>query len=131
MTPGGCLGPQLDADSEPWWRALAGRRLLLPRCNDCGQVWFPPTPSCPRCGAAAVELVGASGRGHVYSWVVVNRALSPAFAGDAPYTILAVDLDEGARIFGRLLGDGEVTAGAPVRADFYEVAGRTLLGFRL
>lgn len=127
----GFVEPMVDADSEPWWRALAERRLLLPRCRDCGRSWFPPTPGCPECGSPSVELVEASGRGRVYSWVVINRALSPAFAGDAPYTILAVDLEEGARVFGRLVGEGAVAGGSPVRADFYEVEGRTLLGFRL
>lgn len=131
MTHGGFVEPQVDADSEAWWQAVAERRLLLPKCQQCGLRWFPPTPGCPRCGSTAVELADASGRGSVYSWVVINRALSPAFADDAPYTILAIDLEEGARMFGRLLGAGEVTAGAPVTADFYEVDGQTLVGFRL
>lgn len=126
--------PEVDADSRAWWDALAERRLLLPHCRHCGRNWFPPTPGCPHCGSTEVELVRASGGGRVYSWVVVNRALSPAFAADAPYTVLAVDLDEGGRIFGRLLGDHgakPLTAGTPVRTDYYEVEGRVLVGFRL
>lgn len=123
------MTPEVDADSAAWWSAVAERRLLLPRCRDCGLTWFPPTPGCPRCASTAVELVEASGRGRVYSWVVVNRALSPAFADDVPYTILAVDLEEGARMFGRLVGPGPVTAGAEVHDVFYEVDGQILVGF--
>lgn len=129
MTDG--IRPWPDADSAAWWSAVDERRLLLPRCRDCGQTWFPPTPGCPRCASTSVELVEASGAGRVYSWVVVHRALSPAFAGDAPYTILAVDLAEGARMFGRLVGPGPVTARAEVHAVFYEIGGQVLVGFSL
>jgi uncharacterized OB-fold protein len=128
----GLVPPEVDADSTAWWAAVTERRLLLPHCRDCGATWFPPTPGCPRCASTAVELVEASGRGRVYSWVVVGRALSPAFARDAPYTVLAVDLDEGARMFGRLVGDADdprLGAGAEVWAEFYEVDGRALVGF--
>ena len=127
----GLVAPDVDADSQAWWAAVAERRLLLPHCENCGLTWFPPTPGCPRCGSTSVELAQASGRGRVYSWVVVNRALSPAFADDEPYTILAVDLDEGARMFGRLVGSVAVplVAGDEVRACFYEVEGQVLVGF--
>ncbi|HEY4024819.1 MAG TPA: OB-fold domain-containing protein [Candidatus Dormibacteraeota bacterium] len=132
MIARGLVAPGIDADSHAWWAAVAERRLLLPHCLDCGATWFPPTPGCPRCASTSVELVEASGRGRVYSWVVVNRALSPAFADDAPYTVLAVDLEEGARMFGRLVGDAgdpRLGAGAEVRAEFYEAGGQALVGF--
>jgi uncharacterized OB-fold protein len=61
--------------------------------------------------------------------VVIHRALHPAFAGDVPYTVAAVDLDEGARVFGRLL-EGEAEAGAAVEAVVYRVEQQALLGFR-
>jgi uncharacterized protein len=123
--------PQPDADSAAWWSGVAERRLLLPHCRDCGQTWFPPTPGCPRCASTSIELVEASGVGRIYSWVVVERALSPAFTADVPYTILAVDVAEGARMFGRLIGPGPLTAGAEVHAVFYEVQGQVLVGFAL
>jgi hypothetical protein len=47
-----------------------------------------------------------------------------------PYTILAVDLNEGARLFGRLCDADVVAAGDVVESCFYSVAGRTLVGFR-
>ena len=128
----GISAPLQDADSAPWWAAVAEHRLLLPHCDSCGLTWFPPTPGCPRCASTGIHLVESAGRGRVYSWVVVNRALSDAFTADAPYTILTIDLEEGGRIFGRLLGDSadrQVTADAPVRARFYEVSGQTLVGF--
>lgn len=127
----GVLTPAVDADSDPWWTALTAGQLTLPHCRDCGATWFPATPGCPECGAFHVELVPSSGRGELYSWVVVNRALSPAFARDTPYTIVAVDLSEGARLVGRLLDDGDapLRAGEPLTAVIYTSRGQTLVGF--
>jgi uncharacterized OB-fold protein len=118
-----------DADSAGWWRSVAERRFTLPRCLECRAWFFPPASSCPSCGSRDTELTAASGDGRVYSWVVVNRALDPAFAIDTPYTVAAIDLGEGPRMFGRLTGDGPVHAGDSVRAVFYEVEGQVLVGF--
>jgi uncharacterized OB-fold protein len=68
----------------------------------------------------------------VYSWIVVHVPLHESFESEVPYTILAVDLDEGVRLLGRLKDDGtEVAAGARLSACFYEVRGRKLLAFEL
>ena len=72
------------------------------------------------------------GRGTVYSWVGVRRALDPAFADDGPYTVAAVDLDEGARIIARLdaLADPDATTfGERVRASYVDHAEWTELRF--
>jgi uncharacterized OB-fold protein len=132
----GFLAPSIDTDSQPWWDAVAAHRLVLPRCGTCGRYWFPPTPGCPHCGAPDHELCAVSGRGRLYSWVVVQRALSPSFQADVPYTIALVELEEGARLFGRLFSRinpsaRALVADAPVQAVFYEVSGQTLVGFEL
>lgn len=127
----GLIAPELDPDGAPWWAAVAEGRFVLPRCRACGAASFPPAPTCPHCGAGGLELHPASGRGTVYSWVVVHRALDPAFAADVPYTVLAVDLDEGPRMFGRVCDehDGPPVAGEAVDAVLYEVGGQRLVGF--
>lgn len=129
----GFVAPSIDPDSQPWWDALAAHQLVLPRCARCGRYWFPPTPGCPHCGAPEHALSAVSGRGRVYSWVVVQRALSPSFQADVPYTIALVELAEGARLFGRLFNpaDRPVVADGAVQAIFYEVGEQTLLGFEL
>jgi uncharacterized OB-fold protein len=129
----GFLPPSIDTDSQPWWDALAAHELLVPRCDRCGRYWFPPTPGCPHCGALEHELRPVSGRGRIYTWVVVHRALSPSFQPDVPYTIALVELEEGARLFGRLFNPSGrlLVAEGPVKALFYEVSGRTLVGFEM
>lgn len=121
--------PVTDADSEPWWQGVREGRLLLQRCDACGRCRFPPLPDCPYCGAAGHRVETASGRGRIYSWITVNRALSERFAGQEPYTVVTVDLDEGGRIFGRLL-EGAAVPDGRVEAVFYSVDDVALVGFR-
>jgi uncharacterized OB-fold protein len=122
------IAPDEDPDTAWWWDELRQGRLLMPRCEDAGHVFFPPSPACPHCGSSRVGRVEVSGRGRVYSWIVVHRALDPAYAGDVPYTVVTVTLDEGARVFGRI-ANGALEAGLPVQAVIYNVDGITLLGF--
>lgn len=128
------LDPLIDEDSSDWWAAVDRREFALPGCLKCHLRWFPPTPGCPRCGSAAVELRPASGHGFIYSWVVVHRALHEAFVHDVPYVIATIQLDEGGRIFGRLLRLNEYSRIGPnvgVHATFYEVEHQVLVGFVL
>jgi uncharacterized protein len=122
------IAPEEDPDTTWWWDELRAGRLLMPRCRPAGHTFFPPSPGCPICGADDIEHVPVSGRGQVYSWIVIHRALDPAYVDDVPYTVVAVTLDEGPRVFGRI-ANGDVTAGQRVRATIYTVDSITLLGF--
>ena len=113
--------PQLDLDNAFFWEGLAQGRFLVQRCTSCGRVRFPPTPGCPGCGEVGSEAVASSGEGSVYSWVVVHRAFSPAFADDVPYTVATIELDEGCRVLARLeLASAEPSFGMRVRVDYRE-----------
>jgi len=48
-----------------------------------------------------VEVVRASGRGFLYSFVITHRA-APGF--EAPYVIAEVELEEGPRMLSNLVG---------------------------
>jgi uncharacterized OB-fold protein len=87
-------------------------------------------PACPWCGATTATFVTASGEGHVYSWVGVQRALTPGFESEVPYTIATVELLEGARVFGLLEGPEPVAPGDAVTASFVDHDGWTELRFR-
>jgi uncharacterized OB-fold protein len=128
----GSVVARVDPDSEAWWTALASGRLAVPACHNCGRTWFPPAPACPHCGTPSDgTLRDTTGRGRVYSWIVVHRAYDPAFKDDVPYTIAVVDLEDGPRMIGRLFGvaRGDVKADLAVQAGCYEVSGQPLLGF--
>jgi uncharacterized OB-fold protein len=127
----GFIYPTVDSDSRPWWGEIESGRFSLPICDSCKRRWFPPTPGCPHCGSTSVRIEGAGTHGTVYSWVVISRALNPAFIEDTPYTIVAVDLDAGARMIGRYLLHSEtIRPDLRVNAEIYAVDGHRLVGFR-
>lgn len=123
--------PMIDADSAAFWAGLEKGVLRIPECRSCRRRFFPAIPSCPHCGAADPALRIASGLGHVYSWVTVHHTLAPEFADEVPYTVLAVDLDGGGRMLGRLVGNGTPESDAEVRFAPYRSGRQVLPGFRL
>lgn len=117
--------PLPDQDTQPFWDAAAERRLLIPRCRECRRWIWQPRPVCPRCHAPDPEWEPVAGRGRVVSWTVVRPPVLPVYAELIPFVILLVELDEGVRLVGQLVGDdgtllttdGEregVATGAPV-----------------
>jgi uncharacterized protein len=63
----------------------------------------------------------------------VHRAPDAEFAEEAPYTLALIDLDEGVRLLGRILGSLDlVEFGAGVAVTFGErIHGASLPAFRL
>ncbi|HET7388047.1 MAG TPA: OB-fold domain-containing protein [Nocardioidaceae bacterium] len=133
----GLLPVEPDPDTAPYWQALASGKLMLPHCLSCARVWSPPSATCPHCGGKDHDWIEHDGRGQVYSWTVVHRALDDAFAEDVPCAIAVVELDaaDGARLVGRLLAPDNapspppVAAQMPVQTVTYPLGGRALLGF--
>jgi uncharacterized protein len=86
---------------------------MLPRCNSCGQFWFPPSQRCRHCLSTDFAWCETSGRGRIYSFVVYHRVYHPAFADDVPYVVAIIALDEGPRLLSNIVG----TAWDQVRCD--------------
>jgi uncharacterized OB-fold protein len=61
---------------------------------------LPAAAFCPACSSEDVEIVLASGRGSLHSYVINHRA-APGF--EAPYVIAVVELDEGPRLLTNLV----------------------------
>jgi uncharacterized OB-fold protein len=121
--------PTPDQLSEPFWAALAQRRVLVQECPACGRRRFPRLPSCPYCAAEGGTDVEVPGTGTVYSFVRMHRALTPAMADEVPYTIATVDLDGGGRIFGRVEPAEAAAIGLVVGPVFVDHDGWTELRF--
>lgn len=84
--------PQPTPETQHFWDGTKAGELRLQKCGDCGAVYFPPRPVCPECSSQNVEVVTASGKGTLHSYVINQRA-HPSFV--APYAIALVKLDEG------------------------------------
>ncbi len=122
--------PAPDADTQFYWDGLRQHRLLIQECSTCRRRRFPPMPTCPYCGGVGAEVREHSGRGTLYSWVVVHRAFQPAFAAEVPYTLAAVDLEGGGRMVARLEPADAVEAGAELVAYYVDHDGWTEVRFR-
>ena len=111
--------PQPNELSRPYWEAAAEGRLVPQCCSDCGKVRHYPRLLCDACYSNAVHWKPATGRGTVHSWTVAHHAFHPAFAGDLPYTLVTVDLEDGVRALGRWNGgDTPLALGLAVQGRF-------------
>jgi uncharacterized OB-fold protein len=124
--------PRIGPDSAPFWQGCRERRLMLPTCVPCGKAHLPPGPVCPFCFSDAIEWKQASGRGRISTWTVVHKGWFPAFAAEAPYNAIQVELDEGPRLTSNLVGDGKPSIGQCVEIIFDDIdAELTLHRFRV
>ncbi|MBI4518690.1 MAG: Zn-ribbon domain-containing OB-fold protein [Deltaproteobacteria bacterium] len=115
--------PRPSEDSAPYWEAAQRGELRMQRCHDCGHVRFPPALLCARCLSEHTEWVKLSGRGTVYSWIVVHQSQYPAFNADTPYNVAIVEIEEGPRLHTNLVecSTEQIAVGMPVEVVFDKV----------
>ncbi len=87
--------PTPTPETQHFWDGSRGGELLLQRCDECDEVYFPPRPFCPACASRSVSVFAASGKASLYSYVINHRP-HPAF--DGPYSLAVVELQEGPRM---------------------------------
>jgi uncharacterized protein len=124
--------PRPTATSRPFWEAAKRHELMLQQCQSCKGFIYYPRDRCPHCMSDQLEWQRVSGRGKLYSYTIVRRASTRAFA-DRPYVLAIVELDEGPRMTTNLDAPaGQIKIGTPVRAYFDDVTPQqTLVKFRL
>jgi uncharacterized OB-fold protein len=98
------LAPIGDPDAAEFWAALDRGAVLVAVCGGCAKRWLPPLGTCPRCGSHDVATEPASAVGRLYSWSVIHMAVDPVFASETPYVVGLVELADGARLYGRVVG---------------------------
>jgi uncharacterized OB-fold protein len=117
--PGQITPPYPSVLSQPYWDACARGELTFQRCTDCGGATHTPAVVCAHCTSTALSWEVSSGRGTVYSWTAVWRAVTPAFV--TPYVVVIVDVDEGWQLLANLVGceHDAVQVGLPVTVTFH------------
>lgn len=115
------LRPMKNRDTEFFWEGTSAGELRIQSCNACGALRFPPGPACPDCGALDRGYVVASGRGTVFSYVVHRHP--PVPGRELPILIGLIDLEEGVRMVGELVGTeaDEVSIGMPVALELRRI----------
>ena len=93
-------------ETAGFYEGARNGELRLQRCDDCGAWRFPPQPVCASCRSSRSSWAAVSGRGTVYSFVVIHQSASPALAERVPYDVVLVEPDEapGVRIVGNTVG---------------------------
>jgi hypothetical protein len=110
--------PVIGPDTAFFWEGVREGELRVQRCAECGELRHPPGPMCPHCHSTKRDHVTARGRGVVHSYVVHHHPPVPGLR--PPYAVVLVELDEGVRMVGNLLGcpPGDAYVGMPVELEF-------------
>ena len=115
--------PIPSPESEPFWAGAREHKLRIQKCDDCGGTWFPPATICAHCGSRNHDWIDATGRGKIYSFVTYHRIYHKGWEGELPYVVAIIELDEGARLAGNIVGIdvNDVVCDMKVRAVFDDV----------
>ena len=109
--------PDVTPETERFWTAAAEGRL--PRCEDCGLVFYYPRAHCPDCLGDDIEWIEADGTGEVYSYTVLER-IEGWPEEHLPVVTAFVELVEGPRAMTNVVecDPDEVEVGTPVEVTF-------------
>jgi uncharacterized OB-fold protein len=121
-------GPEFPLPDIDWpatrafWRAAGRRELVIPRCAACSSWNWYPRQECKRCGGSRMPWTPVSGRGTLFSWAVVRRALVAPFADRVPYVtgLVALEEDPSVRVVSLLVDcePPDLSIDLPVRVVF-------------
>lgn len=109
--------PTPSPTTQPFWDATTDERFLVQRCTNCGHAQFYPRATCSTCAATALDWEPASGDATLHTFTVARRATHRAFDGAEPYVVAIVELAEGPRVTGNVVGCDidDVRVGMPLQ----------------
>ncbi len=121
--------PLPDLDRLPdyergFWEGSRNRELRIQQCSGCKMFRHLPTPMCPQCHSLDYDWSKVSGRGVVYSFVVVRNPVHTAIRENdqAPYNICLIGLEEqeGLRVCSNVLNIApeDIYIDMPVQVTF-------------
>jgi uncharacterized OB-fold protein len=115
--------PRPNRLSQPFWDGAKRHELLLQKCSACGHVWFPPSLHCSKCLSTEYTWSKASGRGKVWSWIVMWQRYFSAFDAEIPYNVAYVELNEGPKLMTNVVGcdNDAIYCDMPVEVVFEDV----------
>ena len=114
--------PDITDENRPFWEGCKRHELLVQKCSNCGFMRHI-SPACPQCLSLDHAWVPASGKGKVYTWIVVHQRYNRAFEDDLPYNVAIVELEEGPRITSTVtdIDNEDIEAGMPVEVTWDDV----------
>lgn len=117
-----------DPVMRPFWDGARAGKLMQQRDRTTGAVHWPPKPLYWKDGNR-LEWFEASGLGAVFTYVVAYEPFLPALQHLLPHVMVVVQLDEGARIVGHMVGctPEAMAFGMRVRVRFKRLTERVTL----
>ena len=118
-----------EVDSASFYQFLAEKKLMASRCKKCQALFLPPHPICTKCHGNDMEWVEMKGNGKLaaFSAIAVGPSctIEEGYDRDNPYLVGIVELDEGPKVSGRILGldarrPENIKMGTPVTVEFLE-----------
>lgn len=77
-----------------FWAGAARGELRIPRCDTCARLRWYPEERCRHCDGESMTWETMSGRGTLFSWVVVTHPFLPQLADLVPFVPALVALAE-------------------------------------
>ena len=96
------MRPVLGHDNKWWWERINEGELTIQRCKQCGTLRHPTRPMCWKCQSIEWDFIVASGKGFVYSFVVMHHPPFPGF--EYPLIVGVIELEEGTRLVTNIVG---------------------------
>ncbi len=102
-------------------------KLMGAKCKRCGSLAFPPRPICISCFGRELEWVEFKGTGKLAAFTSIVVAppymVKEGFDRNNPYVVGVVELDEGVKAVGRIVGvdakkPEQIKVGTPLRPEF-------------
>ena len=114
--------PTISGETKPYWDNCRRGRLLIQKCDSCGDYQFYPRGICANCWSNDIQWITSSGKGTVWTFTVTYQNGTPGFAEDVPYVLALVELEEGVRMFTNIVecDPRSVTIGMPVEVTFIQ-----------
>lgn len=95
--------PRWRSFSERYWNATREKKITLQYDAKSGRYQHFPRACGISTGNRVLEWREVSGKGEIFSYTVVRRALGP-FAGHEPFLLVLVTLDEGVNVMANMIG---------------------------
>jgi uncharacterized OB-fold protein len=116
------IKPAISEINKPFWDGCRAHKLMAQRCTHCQEPRYPVAAVCPNCLSTGYEWRELSGRGELFSYIIVHRGYHPYWAQRLPYNVAFIELEEGLRMFSNIVGtpNEELRVGQKVKVAFEE-----------
>ncbi len=117
------MSEELPKTLDQFYKFVSEKKLMALQCLDCGKIYLPPTPRCPKCFSFNTSWKELSGKGKLLTYTEIHVA-TPQFASQAPYLVGIVELEENVRLPGIIKNcrREELAIGKPMKVVFEEKA---------